>query len=98
MEEDQIPELFGTSSFMVMPYTSATGASGVAHLAAEHGVPIICSDIPDFREMADSESLGIKFYPVGDKAALAQSMVDLTRARKKTGTPCLSRIFPRLCA
>ena len=34
VEENQIPELFGTSSFMVMPYTSATGASGVAHLAA----------------------------------------------------------------
>src|SRR5205807_1283738 len=45
--EEKIPEIFGTSSFMVMPYTSATGASGVANLAAAHGVPIICSDIPD---------------------------------------------------
>ena len=77
MEEEDIPEIFGTSSFMVMPYTSATGASGVANLAAAHGVPIICSDVPDFREMGDSGGLAIKFYPVGDKAALARNMIEL---------------------
>ncbi len=75
--EEDIPQIFGTSSFMVMPYTSATGASGVANLAAAHGVPIICSDIPDFREMGESGGLAIKFYPVGDKAALAASMIEL---------------------
>ncbi|HEX2328413.1 MAG TPA: glycosyltransferase [Candidatus Angelobacter sp.] len=77
VEEEQIPEIFGSSSFMVMPYTSATGASGVAHLAAQHGVPIICSDIPDFREMGESEGLAIKFYPIGEKNALAQQMIEL---------------------
>src|SRR5579859_5767254 len=75
--EEKIPEIFGTASFMVMPYTSATGASGVANLAAAHGVPIICSDIPDFREMSDSGGLAIKFYPVGDKDALARNMIEL---------------------
>jgi glycosyltransferase involved in cell wall biosynthesis len=79
VEEHDIPEMFGTSSFMVMPYTSATGASGVANLAAAYGVPIICSDIPDFREMGDSGGLAIKFYPVGNKAALAKNMLDLLR-------------------
>lgn len=77
--EDDIPEMFGSSSFMVMPYTSATGASGVANLAAAHGVPIICSDVPDFREMGESGGLAIKFYPVGDKAALARNMIELLR-------------------
>lgn len=77
VEEHDISEMFGTSSFMVMPYTSATGASGVANLAAAYGVPIICSDIPDFREMGDSGGLAIKFYPVGNKDALAQNMLEL---------------------
>jgi glycosyltransferase involved in cell wall biosynthesis len=75
--EEKIPEIFGTASFMVMPYTSATGASGVANLAAAHGVPIICSDVPDFREMGESGGLAIKFYPIGDKAALAGNMIEL---------------------
>jgi glycosyltransferase involved in cell wall biosynthesis len=79
VEEHDIPEMFGMSSFMVMPYTSATGASGVANLAAAYGVPIVCSDIPDFREMSDSGALAIKFYPVGNKAALAQNMLELLR-------------------
>jgi glycosyltransferase involved in cell wall biosynthesis len=77
VEEEQIPELFGNASVMVMPYTSATGASGVAHLAAQHGVPIICSDIADFREMCDNEGLAIRFYPVGDKKAMGREMVEL---------------------
>ena len=77
VEEEKIRDIFGQSSFMVMPYTSATGASGVAHLAAQHGVPIICSDIADFREMAENEGLAIKFYPIGNKEALAQQMIDL---------------------
>jgi glycosyltransferase involved in cell wall biosynthesis len=77
VEEEQLPGLFGSASVMVMPYTSATGASGVAHLAAQHGVPIISSDIPDFREMCDNEGLAIRFYPIGDKQALAREIVDL---------------------
>ncbi|HZU31023.1 MAG TPA: glycosyltransferase [Candidatus Angelobacter sp.] len=77
VEEKDISDLFGTSSFMVMPYTSATGASGVANLAAAHGVPIICSNIPDFLEMGESGGLAIKFYPVGNKDALAKNMIEL---------------------
>lgn len=80
VEEERIRDIFGSASFMVMPYTSATGASGVAHLAAQHGVPIICSDIPDFREMAENEGLAIKFYPIGEKEALAQQMVELLQS------------------
>jgi glycosyltransferase involved in cell wall biosynthesis len=77
VEEKDISDLFGTSSFMVMPYTSATGASGVANLAAAHGVPIICSNIPDFLEMGESGGLAIKFYPVGNKDELAKNMIEL---------------------
>ena len=75
VEEEKLSEVFGSASFMVMPYTSATGASGVAHLAAQYGVPIICSDIPDFREMGENEGLAIRFYPIGDKQALAKEMI-----------------------
>ncbi len=69
--EEQIPDLFRTASVMVMPYSSATGSSGVAHIACEYGVPIICADIPDFREMGDDERLAIRFYKTGDPDDLA---------------------------
>jgi glycosyltransferase involved in cell wall biosynthesis len=72
--EEQIPDLLRTASAMVMPYSSATGASGVAHIACEYGVPIICADIPDFREMGDDERLAIRFYRTGDPDDLANCL------------------------
>ncbi|MEO5936134.1 MAG: glycosyltransferase [Terriglobales bacterium] len=77
LEENQIPELFQKGSMMVMPYSSATGSSGVAHLACEYGVPIVCADIPDFREMAQDEDLAVDFYETGDADSLAATMTTL---------------------
>ena len=75
--EEQIPELFSTASVMVMPYSSATGSSGVAHLACEYGVPVVCADIPDFREMGDDERLAIEYYEKGNAGSLADTVVNL---------------------
>lgn len=72
--EEDIPELFATSSVVVMPYDSATGSSGPAHQACEYGVPIVCADIPDFRGMAADEDMAIHFYKVGDADDLAEQL------------------------
>lgn len=77
VREEDIPSLFRKSSVLVMPYSSATGSSGVAHLAAEYGLPIICADIPDFHEMADDEGLGILFYKTGSELSLADQICGL---------------------
>jgi glycosyltransferase involved in cell wall biosynthesis len=78
--EEQIPELFRSASVMVMPYSSATGSSGVAHLACEYGVPIVSADIDDFREMAEDEGLAILFYGTGDPQSLASRLIDLLQS------------------
>lgn len=70
--EEDIPELFSRTSLMVMPYSSSTGASGPAHQACEYGVPIVCSEIPDFREMAEYEGMAIDFYQNGNVDDLAR--------------------------
>jgi glycosyltransferase involved in cell wall biosynthesis len=75
VSEEAIPELFSSASVMVMPYHSATGSSGVAHLACEYGVPIVSADIPDFQEMAADEGLAIDFYRTGDAESLAEKLV-----------------------
>ncbi|MBV9670740.1 MAG: glycosyltransferase [Acidobacteriales bacterium] len=81
--EDDIPELFATSSILVMPYDSATGSSGPAHQACQYGVPIVCADIHDFREMAENEEMMIEFYPRGDAKALEEKLVDVLRSPEK---------------
>jgi glycosyltransferase involved in cell wall biosynthesis len=75
--EQAIPDLFRTASVAVMPYSSSTGASGVAHLACAYGVPIISADIPDFRRMADDEGLAIDFYQPGNIENLADHLIAL---------------------
>jgi glycosyltransferase involved in cell wall biosynthesis len=73
--EDDIPELYGTSSIVVMPYDSATGSSGPAHQACEYGVPIVSADLKDFRAMAEDEEMAISFYKTGDAAELAERLI-----------------------
>lgn len=77
VEEDDIPGLFRSASALVLPYSSATGASGVAHLACEFGVPIISAGIDDFREMALDEGLAVAFYKTGDANSLAAELHSL---------------------
>jgi glycosyltransferase involved in cell wall biosynthesis len=69
-----VAELFRTSSVLVMPYDSATGSSGPAHQACEYGVPIVCADIPDFREMAADEDMAVSFFKAGDPVDLAERL------------------------
>ncbi len=78
--EEAIPELFQTTSVLVMPYDSATGSSGPAHQACEFGVPIVCADIPDFHGMASEEDMAILFYKLGDAANLAEQLVQILQS------------------
>lgn len=75
--EDELADLFQGASAAVMPYSSSTGCSGVAHLACAFSVPIISADLADFRQMAQSEELAIEFYPPGSALGLADCLFRL---------------------
>jgi glycosyltransferase involved in cell wall biosynthesis len=77
--EDAIADLFQTTSVAVMPYTSSAGSSGVAHLACEYGVPIVASDIADFRAITEEEGIAIDLFESGNVDSLAQHLLDLLR-------------------
>jgi glycosyltransferase involved in cell wall biosynthesis len=83
VHEDQLPNLFQSSSLAVMPYSSSTGCSGVAHLACAYGVPIACADLPDFRQMAQGEEIAIDFYQPGNAEDLARCLIDLLADTEK---------------
>jgi glycosyltransferase involved in cell wall biosynthesis len=73
--EESIPDLFREASVAVMPYTSSAGSSGVAHLAAQYGVPVIASGIPDFRDLADHEGIAMRFFTPGDVESLVEQLL-----------------------
>jgi len=81
--EEAIPDLFRTASVVVMPYDSATGSSGPAHQACEYGVPIVCADISDFRDMATDEDMAVSFYKVGDAIDLADRLAAILQSREE---------------
>ncbi|HEX3741747.1 MAG TPA: glycosyltransferase [Terriglobales bacterium] len=81
--EDDIPQLFQSSSVAVLPYTSSAGSSGIAHLACTYGLPVVASDIPDFRRLAEEEGLAIDFFPPGQTGELAQHLIDLLENRDR---------------
>jgi glycosyltransferase involved in cell wall biosynthesis len=81
--EEAIPALFSRTSVVVMPYDSATGSSGPAHQACEYGVPIVCADIGDFREMASDEDMAISFYRIGDASDLGDQLVTILQSREQ---------------
>ena len=83
VRENEIPELFQRATVAVMPYSSAAGSSGVAHLAAAYGLPIVCADITDFREMADNENLAIAFYETGNLHSLADQLTELLQSPER---------------
>jgi glycosyltransferase involved in cell wall biosynthesis len=78
--EEDIPELYRTSSIVVLPYDSATGSSGPAHQACEYGVPVVSADIPDFIDMAADEDMAISFFRRGDAADLAQQIIAILQS------------------
>jgi glycosyltransferase involved in cell wall biosynthesis len=73
--EESIAGLFREASVAVMPYTSSAGSSGVAHLAAQYGVPIIASGIQDFRELAEHEGIAMRFFTPGDVDSLVEQLL-----------------------
>lgn len=81
--EEGIAELFQTTSVTVMPYTSSAGSSGVAHLACEYGVPILASNIPDFRELANQESIAVELFEPGSVESLADHLLALLKSPER---------------
>jgi glycosyltransferase involved in cell wall biosynthesis len=75
--EEAVPDLFRTTSVVVLPYDSATGSSGPAHQACEYGVPVVSADLREFRDMAADENIAISFYKTGDKEDLAGQLIEL---------------------
>ena len=72
--EDEIPELYSTASVVVLPYDSSTGSSGPAHQACQYGLPIVSSDLPEFLDMAQDESMAVDFFRRGNARELADKL------------------------
>ncbi len=74
--DKDLQNIFASATVVVLPYPTTTGSSGVLHLAASFGKPVITSNLRNFRDMAKDEHLSILFFKKDD-------MNDFNRAIKK---------------
>ena len=95
--EEEFLRFFKNIDLVVLPYHTCTGTSGVAHLASSYGIPIIATDLPEFRELIgegcemvlsqhNAIELAEKIEYVLDKPDLMQKLrkQNIDFARKRT--------------
>lgn len=75
--EGDLPQLFGRCNVAVLPYSSSGGPSGVAHQAAQFGLPIIAANIEDVRIIAGEENLAVDYFEPDNVNDMAAKLVAL---------------------
>ena len=51
--ENELSIFLNDIDLVVLPYHTCTGTSGVVHLAISYGIPIVSTDLPEFRELIE---------------------------------------------
>ncbi len=75
--EEDIAAVFSRCNVAVLPYSSSGGPSGVAHQAAQFGLPLVAPPIGDILDVAGEERLAVDYYRTDDAADLANKLVAL---------------------
>lgn len=88
IDDDEIPNLFGQSHYFVMPYQDIA-QSGSMMVAVNYGKPVICSDMPSFKEVIEDGKTGF-FFPQKNLQALKNVLVKVLKEH--------DTIYPQLCA
>ena len=73
---DRVRELFTGATAVVLPYTEFDAQSGVLHLAIEHGVPVVVTNVGALGETVTAFDIG-SVVPAGDVTALREAMIDI---------------------
>jgi len=72
--ETELRQVFARAALVVLPSTATTGSSSVLYRAAAWGRPIVASDLPEFRAIAEEEGLSVEFFPSGDDVGLGTAL------------------------
>jgi glycosyltransferase involved in cell wall biosynthesis len=75
--ENKLREVFTRATVVVLPRTATTGSSSVLYRAAGWGRPIVASDLPELRAIAEEEQLWVEFFSAGNKNSLKTTLESL---------------------
>ena len=84
--EEMVSKIFWDSTFVIFPYTTTTGSSGILHQAGSYGRACILPKIDDLERVVDEEGYGGAFFETDNAESLAEavsSLIDNPEARKR---------------
>ena len=76
VEDEEIVQLFGKSTLVILPYTSFAAQSGVLHDALAHGLPVVASDVGTLGESVRRWGIG-EVVPPDDNVTLVRAICDM---------------------
>ena len=74
--QENVEKVFCGSDVVVLPYATATGTSGVFHLACGFGKPIVASALPEIKELVN-EGASALLVPEGDVKSFKKAILDV---------------------
>ncbi|GMQ24821.1 glycosyltransferase family 4 protein [Algoriphagus sp. oki45] len=84
--EEMVSKIFWDSTFVIFPYTTTTGSSGILHQAGSYGRACILPKIDDLERVVEEEGYGGAYFETENAESLAKavsSLIDNPEERKK---------------
>lgn len=84
--EEKVAEIFWDSTFVIFPYTTTTGSSGILHQAGSYGRACILPKIDDLERVVEEEGYGGAYFETDNAVSLADavsSLIDDPEERKR---------------
>ncbi|MGH9640405.1 MAG: glycosyltransferase, partial [Bryobacteraceae bacterium] len=79
LDENRFEDVFRSAHVAVLPYLSSGGPSGVAHIAARFGLPIVAARVDDLVRLAEEEGIALDTFDPHDFTGLAACLIALAR-------------------
>jgi glycosyltransferase involved in cell wall biosynthesis len=75
--EEDVAGIFEESTFIIFPYTTTTGSSGILHQAGSYARAAILPKIDDLERVVDEEGYAGAYFEVENAASMAQAISSL---------------------
>lgn len=75
--EEKVAEIFQDSAFIIFPYTTTTGSSGILHQAGSYARACILPNIDDLTRVVDEEGYGGAYFEPENAQSLADAVAGL---------------------
>lgn len=84
--EEKVADIFHESTFVIFPYTTTTGSSGILHQAGSYARACILPKIDDLERVVEEEGYGGAYFETDNAESMADAvahLIDHPEERKK---------------